>query len=405
MALSFPSSLDGVPVERRALPIATTGPSGPLRLTLDVLLAGPDDGVPVLLLHGFPDTALGWRHQIPALARAGYRVIAPNQRGYADSGKPAGVFAYRAEHLAADVVGVLDALGCGAAHVVGHDWGGGVAWSVAERHPDRVESLTVVNCPRPEVLRRCLLGNFAQLRKSWYILYFQLPSLGAWALSRGAAWKATARTARPGTFTEADLDHLRAAATPEAMRAATAWYKAAFWSPADDGPIRAPTLLLWGTADVALGPELAAPSLSHAPDAALVWLDGVSHWAPHEAPDAVNEHLLAHLAACGGTDRHVLKIVDRATWETFPPAWPGAPVDHRDGFVHLSRAVQVEGTLRKHFAGRDDLVLLTVDRRALPPGALRWEVSRDGERFPHLYGPLPREAVVAAEPLPPVSAA
>lgn len=405
MALAFPPSLHGVPVERRALPIATTDPIGPLRLTLDVLLAGPADGQPVVLLHGFPDTALGWRHQIPALVRAGYRVIAPNQRGYADSDKPPGIRPYRAEHLAADVVALLDALGCGAAHVVGHDWGGAVAWSVAERHPDRVESLTVVNCPRPAVLRRCLAGDLAQIRKSWYILFFQLPYLPARALTGGAAWKATARTAAPGTFTEDDLAHLRAAATPESMRAATAWYKAAFWSRADDGPIRAPTLLLWGTADVALGRELAAPSLEKVPDAALVWLDGVSHWAPHEAPDAVNEHLLAHLAACGGTDRHVHKIVDRATWDAMPAAWLGASVDHRDGFVHLSRAHQVEGTLRKHFAGRDDLILLAVDRRALPPGALRWEVSRDGERFPHLYGPLPRNAVVAVEPIAPMPTA
>ena len=118
-------------------------------LVFDVLVAGPDDGPAVILLHGFPETAQSWVHQTPVLAAAGYRVIAPDQRGYSPDARPTEVTAYRTDRLVADVVGLADALGVDRFHLVGHDWGGAVAWQVAGRHPDRLLTLTVLSTPHP----------------------------------------------------------------------------------------------------------------------------------------------------------------------------------------------------------------------------------------------------------------
>jgi pimeloyl-ACP methyl ester carboxylesterase/uncharacterized protein (DUF952 family) len=391
-------TLDDVPLEHTTLTVPGAGLSG--TLDLHVVQAGPADGAPVLLLHGFPDFWYGWRHQIPALARAGYRVIVPDQRGYGASGKPRGVAPYAARHLAADLVALQDALAVGPTHVVGHDWGGGVAWQLAGTRPDRVRSLVVINCPRPLVLRRALFTNLRQLRRSWYILFFQLPVVPAlWLRGRGASGALKA-TSAPGAFTREDLDRHAEVATFEAMRAATAWYKASLLHPPSPAPPEVPTLLLWGTQDAALGNELAEPSLADVPDHRLVWIDGASHWVPHERPDVVNTETLDHLSSFGGPDPLVHKIVDREAWAHASDPWPGAEVDLRDGYIHLSAGHQVEGTLLRHFAGRRDLLVLGIDPGHLPPGTLRWEVSRGGERFPHLHGPLPRSAVVRLREVP-----
>ncbi len=118
-------------------------------LTFDVLISGPDDGIPLVALHGFPESAASWGKVTPLLTAAGYRVIAPNQRGYSAGARPEGVDAYKIEHLVADVVGLLDALGLSDAHLVGHDWGSAVAWQVAGRHPNRIRSLTAISVPHP----------------------------------------------------------------------------------------------------------------------------------------------------------------------------------------------------------------------------------------------------------------
>lgn len=392
-------ALDGVPVEHRRIALATSGVHGPL--SLHVALAGPPDGAPVILLHGFPEFWVGWRHQIPALARAGYRVIVPDQRGYAASDKPDGWRPYRVQHLVDDVVGLQDAL-CGGAptHIVGHDWGGGVAWVTAMVRPDRVRTLSVLNCPRPRVLQRCLWSNPRQLAKSWYMLFFQLPWLPERRLAGGWVEAIFRGSARPGTFTDDEIATYARAADVPSMRAALGWYRAALRDPGPDGPIRAPTLLLWGNDDRALGAELAEPSLQTAADSRLAWLHGGTHWVQHDRAERVNAELLAHLGAHGGPDPLVYKIAPSATWAAVDDAWEGAPIDRTDGFVHLSAAHQVQGTLDKHFVGQGGLLLLGVDPARLPPGALRWEVSRGGARFPHLYGRLPRSAVVSERPIP-----
>ncbi len=396
--LSEITELQGHILTHHRLPGAASGtPTAPM---LHVVTAGPEDGTPVVLLHGFPDFWLGWRHQIPALAAAGYRVIVPDQRGYAASDKPAGTAAYRTDALADDVIAIADALGVGTFHVVGHDWGGGVAWTLAGLHPHRVRSLTVINCPQPHVLRRCLFTNPRQLAKSWYILLFQVPWVSERIVASRTAVAALTHGSPKGTFSDEDVARHREVATVPSMRAALAWYRAALWRPGPTRPISVPTLLLWGTNDFSLGNELAEPSLEGIDDATLTWVDGASHWVPQERPDEVNAHLLQRLGDLGGPDPFVYKIVPQWIWSRAGETWEGSDHDQADGFIHLSAAHQVEGTLRKHFAGQNLLVRLTVDPSRLPHGTLRWEVSRGGARFPHLYGPLPRAAVIAGHLVP-----
>jgi pimeloyl-ACP methyl ester carboxylesterase len=198
---------------------------------LHVVEAGPASGSPVVFLHGFPEFHYGWRHQIDALAAAGCRVLAPDQRGYNLSDKPRGLAAYSLDALAADVVAALDALGCAKTFVVGHDWGGVVAWWLALTRPDRVAGLVAINAPHPVVMRRALRRDRAQRRRSRYILFFQLPWLPEWRLRRndfaGLARALTA-TSRRGTFSPEDLARYREAwRQPGALTAMLNWYRAA----------------------------------------------------------------------------------------------------------------------------------------------------------------------------------
>jgi pimeloyl-ACP methyl ester carboxylesterase/uncharacterized protein (DUF952 family) len=372
-------------------------------VTLHVVEAGPADAAPVLLLHGFPECWFAWRHQIPALAQAGYRVLVPDQRGYAESDKPAGVAAYALPRLIGDVLGLLDALNVRRpVHLVGHDWGGAVAWATATGHPERVRSLTVLNCPHPKVLKRALSSDPAQAARSWYMGLFQLPWLPERLLSGGRAAAALRDTSAPGTFSASELAYYQATAwaTPEHLRGPVSWYRAARYGGFPPGKVTVPTRLLWGTADQALGTSLIEPTLARCDDAHVMPLEGVSHWGTAEAPDLVNQHLQGWLLDHGGPDPFVYKIAPRAAWDAAGDAWDGSADDRRDGFVHLSSAHQVQGTLDRYFAGQPGLVRLAVDPALLPPRALRFEASRAGMRFPHLYGPLPRAAVVSTEALP-----
>ena len=144
------------------------------------------EGPLVLLLHGFPETSHAWRKQIPALANR-FRVVAPDLRGYGGSDKPKGVAAYRGSVLADDIAALIHEFGAARAHVAGHDWGGGVAWSLAMLRPDAVDRLVVLNCPHPVVMQQALRSSWTQIRKSWYIFAFQMPWRPEWALSRSGA--------------------------------------------------------------------------------------------------------------------------------------------------------------------------------------------------------------------------
>jgi pimeloyl-ACP methyl ester carboxylesterase/uncharacterized protein (DUF952 family) len=378
----------------------------PASVTLWVRRLGPPDGAPVVLLHGFPDGWSTFLHLAPALAAEGYRVVLPSQRGYGRSSVPKRVGAYAIGHLVDDVVALIDGAGGHAVHLVGHDWGGAVAWEVARVHPERVRSLTVLNCPPLGVMRRELRRNLRQLARSYYMALFQLPWLPQRFLTSERLLRGLRSWSRRDTFSPAQLEAMQATwRASGGLEGAIGWYRAALRSPLPKGPpalagrIVAPTRLVWGTEDVALGEELAEACLADCVDGQLTTVP-TSHWPHLDAVAHVRDTLLDHFATHGGVDPVVYKIVDTATWRRAPALWRGTTLDIRDGFLHLSAAEQVAGTLAKWFEPeRDDLLLLAVAPERLPAGALHWEPSRDGRRFPHLYGALPRDAVTRMEPL------
>ncbi len=268
-------------------------------ITLHTVAAGPEDGPLVLLLHGFPEFWYGWRRQIPALAAAGFRVLAPDQRGYNLSDKPRDLAAYRLDEMAADALGLIDAAGRERAFVVGHDWGAMVAWWLALVAPERVARLAILNVPHPAVFRRRLLSDPEQQKRSLYAAFFQLPWLPE-ALLSAADWRATERALRnsslPDTFSDADMaEYRRAWARPGAMTTMLNWYRALAQRPIDDPPsprVVAPTTIIWGMKDFALRGEMAAESAAECDDAELIELPDNTHWVQHEAPELVNNTLI-----------------------------------------------------------------------------------------------------------------
>lgn len=262
----------------------------------------------VILLHGFPDFWYTWRHQIPALAAAGCRVVAPDMRGYNLSDKPEGIASYQIEQLCADVARLIRHLGEERAAVVGHDWGGGVAWMFAMRHPEMLSRLAILNLPHPA---RMLDGmkTLRQLCRSWYMFFFQLPWLPE-ASIRASNYRAlrevlTRDPARPGAFTPADIDqYVEAMSRPGALTAAINYYRAMLRrSPAEMRAmfrrIEAPVLVIWGEQDRYLRPELAEPDMEWVPDQRVVRLPQASHWVQHDEPERVNQLLVGFLAAGG----------------------------------------------------------------------------------------------------------
>jgi len=264
---------------------------------LHVVTAGPSDGPLVLLLHGFPDFWYGFRRQITFLAERGFRVMAPDQRGYNESDKPAGLSAYRIEELTADVLGLIEAAGRETAHVVGHDWGGAVGWTLAMRHRERLQKLVVLNAPHPVVMLSTLVKSFEQLRKSWYMFFFQLPFLPERLLTAGGGrrlFDGIRREAAPGAFTEEDFAHYRRAWTqPGAARGMIQWYRAALRRPQGaptmaEARIRVPALLVWGAGERHLVRSMAEDSVALCEQGRLELIDGASHWVKDDAPDEVN---------------------------------------------------------------------------------------------------------------------
>jgi len=271
-------------------------------ITLHVAQAGPADGPPVILLHGFPEYWGGWQAQIPALAQAGYRVWAPDQRGYNLSSKPAGVRAYDIDELARDVLGLIDATGHDKVFLVGHDWGAAVAWWVAGKYTDRLHKLAILNVPHVAVMFRTVWRSWAQMRKSWYIFFFQIPRLPEASLRRKGwtnAIRALKGSARRGTFTPEDIDGYRAAwSQPGAITGMVNWYRASARSQrklTSLGRITVPTLMIWGAKDFALGREMAQPSIDLCDHGRLVFIEEAGHFVQHEEPARVNELLLQHL--------------------------------------------------------------------------------------------------------------
>jgi epoxide hydrolase 4 len=285
-------------------------------ITFSAVADGPEDGPLVLLLHGFPELSRSWRHQLPALAGAGYRAVAPDLRGYGDTELQG---PYDLGTLSADVSRLIAALGRSRAVVAGHDWGGAIAWATAVYRPEVVERLVVLNCPHPGALADEFLRNVRQLRRSSYIAFFQLPWLPERLLARDGA-TAIARALRGGSHVRSawpreELDRYRAAfARPGRLSAALGYYRAIVRHPGAlrrEGrarPIAAPTLIVWGTRDRFLAVETVAPDRlapylapGNAPE--VVRIEEAGHFVQNEAPERVNAALLDWLARTGPTPR------------------------------------------------------------------------------------------------------
>ncbi len=263
-------------------------------VNLHVVQAGPEDGPLVILLHGFPEFWYGWRKQIDFLAQQGYRVWAPDQRGYNISEKPNGIAAYTLDKLSADVIGLIDAAGRETAIVVGHDWGAAVAWWTACKYPDRLSKLVIFNVPHQNVFRKTVMTDREQMLRSWYIGFFQLPFIPETLI--GSASESIARglqsSSRPGVFTDEDMQEYRKAWTqPGALKSMINWYRAVVQQPpqSPDPLVKIPTLILWGKKDPYLKWEMAEESLARCVDGQLIFFDDATHWIQHEEPDRVNE--------------------------------------------------------------------------------------------------------------------
>ena len=271
-------------------------------LTFDALVAGPDGGEGVVLLHGFPQTSRAWVDQLEALGGAGYRAVAFDQRGYSPRARPARVEAYRTPELTADVIGVADALGMDRFHLVGHDWGGAVAWQVGGRHADRLRTLTVLSTPHPAAMGLALAGRTGgdQAERSSYIALFREPDSQDRLLADDAQVLRLVYLAS-GMPAGREAPYLEALGTSEALGAALNWYRAADLSLIDGlGPVRSPTMYVWSTEDPALGREAAEATASFVEGPyRFEVLEGVGHWIPELQPDRLNALLLDHVGGSG----------------------------------------------------------------------------------------------------------
>jgi epoxide hydrolase 4 len=272
---------------------------------VSLAIAEDGSGEPVVLLHGFPELSHSWRHQLPALAEAGFHAVAPDLRGYGRSDRPSRTEDYALPKLVGDLVGLIGALGHESAHVVGHDWGGSVAWAAASRVPERVRSLTILNSPHPVASAEARQIT-EQQQKSWYMLLFQF---------RGVAEEWIAKddfanlrsfvfgTAPPEAFPDEDRETFVSALREEgALTAALDYYRANIppesWlrPPPDLPPVTVPTMIVWGEADAYMSPVLLERSIGKVAGPLRVErLPGVSHWVQQEVPDVVSRLLVDFL--------------------------------------------------------------------------------------------------------------
>jgi len=267
-------------------------------VTLHVKEFGPEDGRPVLLLHGFPEFWWGWRKQLGPLADAGFRVWAADQRGYNLSDKPRGLAAYAQDVLADDAAGLLRAMG-GPAALVGHDWGAAIAWRVAVRYPQLVSRLVAMDVPHPTVMDAALRHDSRQLLRSWYVFALQVPRLPERQLGADGFRRLVRNLrsgAKAGSFSEAEVEEYRRAwSQPGALHAMLSWYRAAVRrraAPFAAPRVRVPTLVLWGAEDKYVLPYLGTRSAELCDDAQAEVVAGATHWLHHEEAGLVNRRLL-----------------------------------------------------------------------------------------------------------------
>jgi epoxide hydrolase 4 len=300
-------------------------------IRLHCMTAGPQHGKPVILLHGFPEFWYSWRKQIQPLAEAGYRVLAPDQRGYNLSDKPDGIGNYQLDILVEDIVGLIDQFGDQKVNVVGHDWGAVVAWTLAIQYPEKLDRLVIINVPHPGIQKKTIKVVPRQLLSSWYIGFFQIPFLPEFLL-RARNWAGTVRallgSSRPGTFRLTDLEKYRIAWNQEnAITNMLNWYRALLrMPPAGLSGVRVevPVRMLWGVHDVALRRELAALSIDLCDDGQLTYFENATHWVHHEEPEEVNRIIIEFLnASSEKSDRQDEATLTAASRQNrYPPQEP-----------------------------------------------------------------------------------
>lgn len=277
--------------------------AGGLRFEVD--MCGHGDRL-ALCLHGFPEHSFSWRHQLPMLADLGYLAWAPNLRGYGASSRPHGMEAYAIENLLGDVAALIDASGCRETVLIAHDWGAVIAWYFAMRRIRPLSRLIICNVPHPGPMAQAIRGGLAQLRKSWYVLFFQIPGLPERMLGRNGAEgvaEALRRSSDPERFPPQVLEvYRRNAARPGALTAMINYYRALVRGGGARRQARAgypvidtPTLMIWGEDDVALSKETTYGTDAYVTQLTLRYLPRVSHWVQQEAPEAVNGMMQAFL--------------------------------------------------------------------------------------------------------------
>jgi pimeloyl-ACP methyl ester carboxylesterase len=259
-------------------------------LTFEVRVAGPPDGEPVLLLHGFPQHSGQWDQVAALLHSRGYRTVAPDQRGYSPGARPTDVSAYRIAEPVADALALLDERGIDTCHLVGHDWGAVVAWHLAGRYPDRVRTLTTASVPHPGAMAAAMNGDADQQTRSAYIGLFREPGRAEEVLLREDALRL--RRMLTGCPAGRVTDYVTPMLEPGALTGALNWYRA--MGPEHLGPVGVPTTFVWSDADSAIGPVAAHDCANFVTGPyRFVLLPGVSHWIPDEAPAELAELILA----------------------------------------------------------------------------------------------------------------
>ena len=269
-------------------------------LTFDVRASGPEDGRPVLLLHGFPETSLSWAAVTPLLTGAGLRCYAPDQLGYSPGARPGEVGAYALPWLAQVTVDLMTALDVPVADVVGHDWGANVGWALAGWHPDRVRSLTAVSVPHPAAFTAAYRSDPEQKERSSYIRLFRQPGKAEEVLlaDDGRRLRRILRGPDGGTGVPAEAadEYVAVLSAPGALSAALNWYRA--MSSADRvDPVGVPTTYVWSSGDIAIGRTAAEGCAGFVTgDYRFVELPG-SHWVPEESPEQLATAVLDRIAS------------------------------------------------------------------------------------------------------------